>query len=208
MRAIGYHQPGPLDRPDALVDLEVEHPEAAGRDLLVQVEAVSVNPVDTKIRANRPPADGGPAILGWDAAGTVVEVGESTERFEPGDTVWYAGAIDRPGTNAEFHLVDERIAGRRPVGLSAAEAAALPLISLTAWEMLFDRLAVAEPVPGAAPAVVIIGGAGGVGSIAIQLLAALTELTILATASRPETAEWVTELGARPNCWPPRAGSG
>ncbi len=196
MKAIGYREPGPLDRDDALIELDLDRPVATGHDLLVEVAAVSVNPVDTKVRANRPPAGDGPAVLGWDAVGTVVEVGEATTRFRPGDDVWYAGAINRPGTNAELHLVDERIVGRRPTSLSAAEAAALPLTSLTAWEMLFDRLKVDDPVPGVDPALLIIGGAGGVGSIAIQLARALTDLTVIATASRPETTAWATELGA------------
>lgn len=196
MKAVGYTTPGPLDRADALVDLELDKPTATGRDLLVQVQAVSVNPVDYKIRQNRPAADGEPAVLGWDAVGAVVEVGEEVVGFEPGDAVWYAGAIDRPGTNAEFHLVDERIVGPKPQQASNAEAAALPLTALTAWEMLFDRLDVNRAVPGAANAIVIIGGAGGVGSIAIQLLRAKTDLTVIATASRPETTDWVTELGA------------
>lgn len=196
MKAVGYNTPGALEREDALIDLEIDRPIPSGHDLLVRVHAVSVNPVDYKIRTNRPPAGSDPTILGWDAVGEVVEVGEAATGFKPGDEVWYAGAINRPGTNAEFHLVDERIVGPKPQSASNAEAAALPLTALTAWEMLFDRLKVTDPVPGAAPAVLIIGGAGGVGSIAIQLLRARTDLTVIATASRPETSEWVTELGA------------
>ncbi|MGI9595243.1 MAG: zinc-binding alcohol dehydrogenase family protein [Acidimicrobiales bacterium] len=196
MKAVGYTAPGPLDRPDALLDLELDRPSPSGHDLLVQVQAVSVNPVDYKVRQNRPPEGDGPKILGWDAVGEVVEIGDAVAGFTPGDAVWYAGVINRPGTNAEFHLVDERIVGRRPRQASNAEAAALPLTALTAWEMLFDRLRVSDPVLGAAPAVLIIGGAGGVGSIAIQLLRAHTDLTVIATASRPETRRWVTELGA------------
>lgn len=196
MKAVGYLSPGPLDGPDGLTDVELADPVATGHDLLVRVQAVSVNPVDFKIRQNRPPIGDGPGVLGWDAVGDVVAVGEDVTEFRVGDAVWYAGAIDRQGTNAELHLVDERIVGTKPTSLSNAEAAALPLTTLTAWEMLFDRLKVAEPVPGAAPAIVIIGGAGGVGSITIQLLRALTDLTVIATASRPETQAWVTELGA------------
>lgn len=196
MKAVGYHVPGAIDRDGALRDLELACPAPTGRDLLVRVRAVSVNPVDTKVRKTRAPEDGDTAILGWDAVGEVVETGNAVERFKPGDDVWYAGAIDRPGTNAEFHLVDERIVGRKPGSARDAEAAALPLTSLTAYEMLFDRLRVTDPVPGAAPAVLIIGGAGGVGSIAIQLLRAKTDLTVIATASRPATKAWVTELGA------------
>lgn len=196
MKAIGYYETGSIDRDDALVDLELAAPTAAGHDLLVKVEAVSVNPVDFKIRQNRAPAEGQAAVLGWDAVGEVVAVGDSASRFSPGDKVWYAGDISRAGTNSEYHLVDERIVGHAPKSVPAAQAAALPLTTLTAFEMLFDRLRVTEPVPGAAPAVLIIGGAGGVGSIAIQLLRALTDLTVIATASRPETRAWVEALGA------------
>lgn len=196
MKAVGYTSAGPIGRDDALVDIEIDRPTAAEQDLLVEVQAVSVNPVDFKVRQNVEPADGAPKILGWDAVGEVVATGDQVTRFKPGDAVWYAGSIDRQGTNAEFHLVDERIVGHKPKSASNAEAAALPLTALTAWEMLFDRLEVTDPVPGAAPAVLIIGGAGGVGSIAIQLLRAVTDLTVLATASRPETKEWVTALGA------------
>jgi len=192
MKAVGYTAPGPIS---GLTDVEIDKPTATGQDLLVQVHAVSVNPVDTKVRANRP-VEVPMAVLGWDAAGEVVEVGPDVTEFSVGDAVWYAGAINRPGTNAEFHLVDERIVGRKPASLSFADAAAMPLTTLTAWEMLFDRLRVTDPVPGAAPAVVIIGGAGGVGSIAIQLLKARTNLTVIATASRPATQAWCTEMGA------------
>lgn len=196
MKAIGYTTLGALENPGALVDFEMEAPVPTGHDLLVKVQAISVNPVDYKIRNRRPPEGDLPNILGWDAVGEVVATGEAATTFKPGDAVWYAGAIDRPGTNAEFHLVDERIVGARPKSASATEAAALPLTTLTAYEMLFDRLRVTDPVPGAAPAVLIIGGSGGVGSITIQLLRALTDLTVIATASRPETQAWVRELGA------------
>ncbi|MCB9968967.1 MAG: zinc-binding alcohol dehydrogenase family protein [Geminicoccaceae bacterium] len=196
MKAIGYRATGPIDRDDALIDFEMAKPSPRGRDLLVRVQAISVNPVDYKIRIRRAPEGDQPAVLGWDAVGEVAGTGDEATLFEPGDMVWYAGAIDRPGTNAEFHLVDERIVGRKPESASAAEAAALPLTTLTAYEMLLDRLRVTDPVPGAAPAVLIIGGAGGVGSIAIQLLRALTDLEVIATASRPETQAWVKELGA------------
>ncbi len=196
MKAIGYTQAGALDRADALIAFETERPVPGDRDLLVRVRAVSINPVDTKIRSNRPPSGDRPEILGWDAIGEVVETGAGVSRFRPGDLVWYAGAIDRPGTNAEYHLVDERIVGHAPKSLSMTEAAALPLTALTASEMLFDRLRVTTPVPGAAPAVLIIGGAGGVGSIAIQLLRAKTDLTVIATASRKETQNWALDMGA------------
>ena len=196
MRAIGYQQPGEIGREDALVDIDVPTPAPQGRDILVEVKAVSVNPVDTKVRKSTAPEPGQWKILGWDAAGVVTAVGPEATLFRPGDEVFYAGAIGRPGTNSEFHLVDERIVGRKPKSLDWAEAAAMPLTSITAWEALFDRLNVAKPVPGAAPAILIIGGAGGVGSIAIQLARALTGLVVIGTASRPETREWVTAMGA------------
>ncbi|WP_176073503.1 zinc-binding alcohol dehydrogenase family protein [Brucella intermedia] len=196
MKAVAYQNAGKLDRTDSLVDVTLDKPVAAGRDLLVQVEAISVNPVDYKIRSGVSPDAGQWKVLGWDAVGTVVETGDQVRDFKPGDRVWYAGSLTRPGANSEFHLVDERIAGRKPASLSNSEAAALPLTSITAWEMLFDRLDVRRPVAGAANAILIIGGAGGVGSIAIQLARALTDLTVIATASRPETQDWVRQLGA------------
>ncbi|HCL5404083.1 TPA: zinc-binding alcohol dehydrogenase family protein, partial [Citrobacter freundii] len=161
----------------------------------VEVKAVSVNPVDYKIRSSTPPADGDWKVLGWDAAGIVQEVGPDVTQFAVGDEVYYAGSLIRPGTNAEFHLVDARIVGRKPASLDWAEAAALPLTTLTAWEAMFDRLDVTKPVPGAA-AILIIGGAGGVGSIAIQIARQRTDLIVISTASRPETQEWVKGLGA------------
>lgn len=196
MRAIGYLEPQPISAPSSLIDIELPRPKAEGRDILVEVKAVSVNPVDTKVRAGAKPADGQHKVLGWDAAGIVVETGPQVSLFKVGDAVFYAGAIDRPGSNAEFHLVDERIAALKPRSLDFAAAAALPLTTITAYEALFDRLGVTRPVPGAANAIVIIGAAGGVGSIAIQLLRALTDLTVIATASRPETVEWVKARGA------------
>jgi zinc-binding alcohol dehydrogenase family protein len=196
MKAIGYTTPGTIDRADALVDIEMAKPSAIGHDILVKVAAVSVNPVDTKVRGNRAPEGTSPAILGWDAVGEVAEIGELVSEFKVGDKVWYAGAINRSGTNAEYHLVDARIVGHAPKSIKTAAAAALPLTALTAQEMIFDRLKVDVPVAGAANAIVIIGGAGGVGSIAIQLLRAQTDLTIIATASRTETQDWVKELGA------------
>ena len=195
MRAIGYQIPSPIDDPAALVDIELPMPEATGRDVLVQVRAVSVNPVDTKVRRGMKPEDGAWKVLGWDAAGTVAAVGPRARLFKPGDAVFYSGAFGRPGTNAEFHLVDERIVGRKPASLDWPQAAALPLTAITAWEALFDRIDIRRPA-GAPSAILIIGGAGGVGSIAIQLVRQLTEVTIIATASRPETQDWVRELGA------------
>jgi NADPH:quinone reductase len=197
MQAIGFQQTGSIDRDDALVDIELPTPTPIGRDLLVEVKAISVNPVDVKIRQIAKLEPGEWKVLGWDAAGIVSAIGPDVTRFQPGDAVFYAGSIRRPGTNAEYHLVDERIVGRQPQTLDWAAAAALPLTALTAWEMLFDRLDVKRPVPGAAPAIVIIGGAGGVGSITIQLARALTDLTVIATASRPETVAWVQAMGAQ-----------
>ena len=197
MRAIGYQQPGDIGRADALVDIELPTPTPAGRDLLVEVRAVSVNPVDTKRRRSAPPEGQAWKVLGWDAAGVVEAVGPEVTLFRPGDEVFYAGAIGRPGTNSEYHLVDERIVGAKPRTLGWAEAAALPLTAITAWEGLFHRLDVGNrPVPGAAPAVLVVGGAGGVGSIAVQLARQLTDLVVIATASRPETQAWVREMGA------------
>jgi NADPH:quinone reductase len=196
MRAVGYKIAGPVEHPGSLHDIELPDPEAAGRDLLVSIRAVSVNPVDTKVRQRAGAEDGGWKVLGYDAAGVVTAVGPEVSLFKPGDAVFYAGAIGRQGTNAELHLVDERIVGRKPEKLSWAEAAALPLTAITAWEALFDRLDLRRPVPGVAPAVLVIGGAGGVASIAIQLARRLTELTVIGTASRPETERWVRELGA------------
>lgn len=196
MKAIGYQTPGAITRPDALQDIDLPRPQASGHDLLVEVAAVSVNPVDTKVRRSATPEAGQWKVLGWDAVGRVVEMGDRVQGFALGDAVYYAGSIIRPGANSQFHLVDSRIAAQKPASLTDAEAAALPLTAITAWEMLFDRLDVRRPVPGAAPAVLVIGGAGGVGSIAIQLLRALTDLTVIATASRPETQDWVRELGA------------
>ncbi|MGP4669524.1 zinc-binding alcohol dehydrogenase family protein [Agrobacterium pusense] len=196
MKAIGYKRAGSIDRNDALVDIELPRPVAAGRDVLVEVAAISVNPVDTKVRKGANPEPGQWKVLGWDAVGKVVEAGPDAKEFKVGDEVFYAGSLIRPGANSQFHLVDERIVGKKPKTLSNAEAAALPLTAITAWEMLFDRLDIRKPVPGAANAIVIIGGAGGVGSIAIQLVRALTNVTVIATASRPETQEWVKSLGA------------
>ena len=196
MRAIGFHTPQPITSDEALVDIDLPMPDASGHDLLVEIKAVSVNPVDTKVRRNHTPSAGEARILGYDAAGVVKAVGSDVTLFKPGDEVYYAGAIGRPGTNAEYHLVDERIVGIKPKSLSFAEAAALPLTAITAYEALFDRLKVADPVLGAERSILITGGAGGVGSIAIQLAKTLTDLKVIATASRPETADWAKSLGA------------
>jgi NADPH:quinone reductase len=198
MRAIGYRKPSPeLDHLEAF---DIPRPTPEGRDLLVEVRAVSVNPVDYKVASG-----GGPGaspdtdaikVVGYDAAGVVAETGREATLFKPGDQVFYAGSIGRQGADMEFHLVDERIVGRKPRSLDFAAAAALPLTSITAWEAMFDRLDVLKPVAGAARAILILGGAGGVGSIAIQLARQLTDLTIVTTASRPETVQWAKDMGA------------
>ncbi len=197
MKAIGYKSLSPISAQDSLVDIELPKPVPEGRDILVEVKAISVNPVDYKVRRSTPPAAGTEwKVVGWDAAGIVASVGPDVNSFKPGDEVWYAGSITRSGANAEFHLVDERIVGRKPSSLGWGEAAALPLTSLTAWEAFFDRLDVKKPVPAAAPAILIIGGAGGVGSIAIQIARQFTDLVVIATASRPETKDFAKSLGA------------
>lgn len=195
MKAVGYKKAGPIDATDALVDIQLPRPTPGARDLLVEIRAIAVNPVDAKVRAGVSAEGESWKVLGWDAAGVVVETGPEVRRFKPGDAVSYAGDLTRPGANAELHLVDERIVGRKPERLGWAEAAALPLTTLTAWEALFDRLDVTRPVPGH-DALLIVGGAGGVGSIAIQIARTLTDLTVIATASRPESRAWVSALGA------------
>ncbi|WP_137918095.1 zinc-binding alcohol dehydrogenase family protein [Hydrogenophaga sp. 2FB] len=197
MKAVGYQKPQAISLPDALIDITLPEPVATGRDLLVDVKAVSVNPVDTKVRANSAPAaDQDYKVLGWDASGIVRAVGPEVTLFQPGDRVWYAGSIARPGTNSERHLVDERIVGHMPASLDFAQAAALPLTAITAWEMLFDRLGIAPGKSPDARTLLIIGASGGVGSILTQLATRLTSLTVIGTASRPETQAWVKELGA------------
>lgn len=193
MKAVAYRRPLPITDAESLLDVTLPEPKAAGRDLLVRVQAVSVNPVDVKIRAGSAPADGQPKVIGWDAVGRVEAVGPQVTLFKPGDQVWYAGDITRPGSNAELQLVDERIVGHAPKSLPAAQAAALPLTAITAWELLFDRLVVTPQTEGA---LLIIGAAGGVGSILTQLARQLTKLTVIGTASRPETQAWLRELGA------------
>ncbi|MCX4029353.1 zinc-binding alcohol dehydrogenase family protein [Endozoicomonas sp. SM1973] len=197
MKAIGFTQSLPITDEQSLFAFTTEQPKPEARDLLVKVEAVSINPVDTKVRKKAASQDqlDKPRILGFDAVGTVVSVGDQVTLFKEGDTVFYAGDISRSGSNAEYQLVDERIVGHKPNQLSAAEAAVLPLTALTAWEALFDRL-VMKPGEGAGKTLLIIGGAGGVGSIAIQLAKQVGKFNVIATASRPETSQWVTELGA------------
>ncbi|ANI54748.1 zinc-binding alcohol dehydrogenase family protein [Pseudomonas sp. DR 5-09] len=194
MKAITFTQHAlPIDHPQALIDISLSVPKPGPRDLLVEVRAVSVNPVDTKVRAGTFTKE--PKILGWDATGIVREVGSEVTLFQPGDEVFYAGSIARTGSYSEFHLVDERIVGHKPRTLSAADAAALPLTSITAWELLFDRLGVAEGA-GEGKYLLITGAAGGVGSMLVQLARQLTRLTVIGTASRQETADWVRQLGA------------
>lgn len=193
MKAIGYQQSLPADHPQSLQDINIEKPTPGPRDVLVQVKAIAVNPVDTKIRMRITPDDNSYKVIGWDASGEVVAVGSDVQNYKPGDEVWYAGALNRPGCNAQFQIVDERIVGCKPKSLSHAEAAALPLTTITAWELLFERL----QVPTDKPAVLLVtGAAGGVGSILVQLAKQLTRATVVATASRAETKAWVTQLGA------------
>ena len=196
MRAVGFSENLPITSENALLDIELPEPEAKGRDLLVEIKAVSVNPVDTKQRRLQPVEAGQYRILGFDAAGVVQAVGPDVKLFKPGDEVFYAGAVNRPGTNAELHLVDERIVGKKPSSLSFEESAALPLTAITAYETLFHRMKVQDKVASAWNAVLVIGGAGGVGSIAIQLLRELTDATVIGTGSRPETQDWIRTLGA------------
>ncbi len=196
MRAVGYKKSLPIDAADALIDFETAKPEPKGHDIRVAVKAISANPVDYKVRKRAEPPAGETKILGFDAAGIVDAVGSDVSLFKPGDEVWYAGSIQRQGTNSEFHLVDERIVGHKPKTLSFAQSAALPLTSITAWELLFDRLGVAPGKSVDPRTLLIIGGAGGVGSILIQLARRLTGLTVVATASRPESSKWCLELGA------------
>ncbi|HAB64792.1 MAG TPA: zinc-binding alcohol dehydrogenase family protein, partial [Pseudomonas sp.] len=196
MKAIGYQQSLPVDDVNSLIDIELPDPTPGPRDLLVEVRAISVNPVDTKIRMRVQPEAGQYQVLGWDVAGVVRAVGSEVTLFQPGDEVFYAGALDRPGANSELHRVDERIVGRKPTTLDFAAAAALPLTSITAWELLFERLQISESKDERDQRLLIIGAAGGVGSILTQLARQLTGLKVIGTASRSETQDWVRELGA------------
>lgn len=196
MKAIAYYHSLPSTDPLALQDIQLPAPTPGPRDLLVAVRAISVNPVDTKIRSNVAPSDGQPKVLGWDVAGVVQAVGAEVSLFKVGDEVYYAGALQRPGGNSELHAVDERIVGHKPQSLSFAQAAALPLTAITAWELLFERLKITQGGASNGQSLLIIGAAGGVGSILTQLARQLTGLTVIGTASRPETAAWVKQLGA------------
>lgn len=195
MKAVAYRYSLAIEDPQSLLDVELPQPEATGRDVLVKVAAISVNPVDAKVRQRVDPS-GADHVLGWDAAGTVVAVGAEVRRFKVGDAVWYAGDRSRPGANSEFHVVDERLVGRKPSTLDMAEAAAMPLTTITAWELLFDRLGVPRGTQGRPATLLVVGAAGGVGSMAVQLARRLTGLTVIGTASRPETREWVAGMGA------------
>ncbi|MGM0632114.1 MAG: zinc-binding alcohol dehydrogenase family protein [Pseudomonadota bacterium] len=190
MKAVGYTGTGPLR------DIDMDRPGPGPRDLLVAVRAIAVNPVDTKIRGRVQPEEGSPKVLGWDAVGEVVEVGAEVDRFAVGDRVWYAGDVTRQGCNAQFQCVDERIAAKAPSSLGDAEAAALPLTTITAWEMLFDRLRLPRGDSGADRTLLVVGAGGGVGSMLVQLARQLTGATVIGTASRPESRHWVESLGA------------
>ncbi|WP_065329237.1 zinc-binding alcohol dehydrogenase family protein [Tritonibacter mobilis] len=195
MKAVGFTHYLPIENESAFLDLNVEKPQPEGRDILVNIKAVAVNPVDTKVRAPKDKVEETPRIIGYDASGVVEAVGPDVALVKPGDEVYYAGDITRSGTNAEFHLVDERIVGRKPASLSHAEAAALPLTTITAYEAFFDRLRIDRDGADAGQSLLIIGAGGGVGSIGIQL-AKQAGLTVIATASRSETSDWVKSLGA------------
>lgn len=196
MKAIGYQTAGAITAPNALENITLAEPTATGFDLLVEIKAISVNPVDTKIRASSSAPAGEYKIIGWDAVGVVKAVGEKVSLFNVGDEVWYAGDISRSGSYAEYQLVDERIVGHKPKSLTYTQAAALPLTGITAWEILFDRLALPQDGSATDARILIIGAAGGVGSIITQLAVKLTGAEVIGTASRPESAAWVHKLGA------------
>jgi len=196
MKAVGIYKALPIDHPEALVDLEIPVPIPGALDLLIRVEAISVNPADYRVRG-RKADDSQFAILGWDVAGTVVATGSNvSEEFKPGDAVYYAGDLTRPGANSEFHVVDSRIVGYRPRKLSAAEAAAVPLTALTAWEALFDRIGFSRAGRNRLQTLLIVGGAGGTGSMSIQLAKLIPGVRVIASASRPESQAWCRNLGA------------
>lgn len=196
MKAVGLYKYLNIAHSESLIDVEIEKPVPVGKDLLVKVKAISVNPVDTKVRAPKDKTELSPRILGWDVAGVVEQTGPECTLFQPGNEVYYAGSITRPGGNSEFHLVDERIVGTKPSTLDFAQSAALPLTAITAWEALFDRLGVSQNKDmNAGKIILIIGAAGGVGSIATQL-AKYAGLTVIGTASRPASIDWVKSMGA------------
>lgn len=196
MKAVAFSQSLPIDHAEALQDITLEVPEAKGRDLLVEIKAISVNPVDYKVRQRMAPPEDEYKVLGWDAAGVIKAVGAEVENFKVGDKVYYAGDLTRPGSNAEYQLVDERIVGHMPRTITFAEAAALPLTTITAWELCFDRLNIPLQKEQSDQSILIIGAAGGVGSIMVQLLRQLTGITVIGTASRETSVKWLAELGA------------
>jgi NADPH2:quinone reductase len=197
MKAIGFKTSLPISAEESFIEFETAIPQPSGRDILVKINAISVNPVDYKIRQNsaKDTVLETPKVIGWDATGTVEAVGESVTFFKPGDAVYYAGDLTRSGSNAEYQLIDERIVGLKPSTLSNAEAAAMPLTALTAWESLYDRIRISEQ-KDKGKSILIIGGAGGVGSIAIQLAKKISGLKVITTASRTETKEWCLDMGA------------
>lgn len=196
MKAVGYLRSLPIDDDQALFDFEAEMPRPEGRDVLVQVLAISVNPLDAVQRMRKESVDGNPVVLGWDVAGIVSAVGSDVQFFHVGDHVYLSGDLRRPGGNAEYLLADERVVAAKPITLSFAEAASLPLTAITAWEALFDRLRVPVSPASGGDRILLIGAAGGVGSIALQLLKARTDLEVIATASRVESREWLAKFGA------------
>ena len=194
MKAVGLYEYLPIGHENALLDLEIPMPTATGHDLLIRIEAISVNPVDVKVRSPKAKTEEDARILGWDACGTVVSGGEKVSLFQPGDRVFYAGDITRSGSNAQYQLVDERIVGRAPKSITPAQAAALPLTSITAYEALFERMNISLDGDDEGKSMLIIGAAGGVGSIAIQMAKQFAKLHVVATASRPESISWVKEI--------------
>lgn len=200
MKAIGYINASPIADAESLMDIELEQPKAMGHDILVKIDAIAVNPVDTKIRQNVSSPSTDYKVIGWDAVGEVIAIGGDVTQFQAGDKVFYAGDLNRQGSNAEYQLVDERLVGHKPKSLNNAEAAALPLTAITAWELLFDRLGIQMQTPDiktkSNEIILVVGAAGGVGSILIQLAKAISGATIIATASRESSQAWVTELGA------------
>jgi len=200
MKAVGYSKSLPINDPESLTDIELPQPIATGHDLLVKINAIAVNPVDYKIRQKISPVEGDEKVLGWDAVGEVVATGEAATQFKPGDVVYYAGDLNRQGSNAEYQLVDERLVGSKPKSLSDAEAAALPLTTITAWELLFEHLSIKQQSPDSTEesneVILVVGAAGGVGSILLQLAKTITGATLIATASRESSQAWVKKLGA------------
>lgn len=200
MKAVGYTRSLPINDTDALQDIELPMLAATGHDLLIKVQAIAVNPVDYKIRMRMAGTEDAPKVLGWDAVGEVVATGEEVSHFKPGDQVYYAGDLNRQGSNAEYQVVDERLVGVKPKSLTAAEAAALPLTTITAWELLFEHLSIGQHSPDSNEKtdeiILVVGAAGGVGSILLQLAKTITGATVIATASRASSAAWVKKLGA------------